>query len=119
MSPSGQWSSTPRATQYWALAAGSPPTRIRIANGTSACTRPRPSLIGPAPLDENPGQSFRLADHQVVTGIHRDHGVHAAKGGDAVALGLDRQRAIASGQDPRPAYVVGHVAPGHVFGCYT
>ena len=59
-------SSTPPAARCLASAAASPPTPIPTASGRSACTRQRQSLgVQPAPVDEYPGQPFRLADHRV------------------------------------------------------
>ena len=86
---SGPWSSAQTAQRCSASAAASQRIPTRTANGTNAWTRPRRSSalgIAPAALEEQFGQQCRLADHQVVAGVHRQHGLHTAEGGDGPAL---------------------------------
>src|SRR5262245_45151107 len=111
---SARLSSTLRATPCWAWAAASRPTPIPTGSGMSACTRRHRSLIAPTAVNEYLGQPFRLADHQVVARVHLDDGPHAAERLDAAALRLDGQRAVTRREDPRPRYVVGHIAPRDV-----
>ena len=90
---------------------------IPTANGTSACTRRRRSStlrVPPAALEEKLGQQFRLADHQVVAGVHRQHGLHATQRGDRPALRAHRSarsrsvriqvRGTSSGRPERSAF---------------
>src|SRR4029079_2302856 len=96
--------STSTATLFSAWVAASPPIPTPTASGTSACTRPhRSSGVAPAPADEYLCQPFRLTDHHVVTGDHRDH--RAGHGRDAPALLPSRQRTIPAGEYPRPWHV--------------
>ena len=107
---SGPWSSTQTAQRCSASAAASQPIPTRTANGTSACTRRRRSSalgIAPAALEEQFGQQCRLADHQVVAGVHRQHGLHTAKGGDRPALRCHREGTVAQRQDPGPRHLIG------------
>jgi hypothetical protein len=47
-----------------------------------------------APLDEDLGQPFRLANHQAVTGVDFDQRLHSAERLNVLALQLRRDGAI-------------------------